>query len=93
MYRDKLEFENYLIRLHFSQRTSLCKFRCVNRKIPTVIVRFVNIEYHDRLCELCDRNTIGDEFHYIFECPYFTKERSEFLKSYLKKKKDLALSK
>ena len=81
MYKEKLEFENYLIKLHFSHRINLCKFRCVNSKLPIVVGKFANIEFHDRVCELCDRNMLGDEFHYIFECPYFTNERSEFLTS------------
>ena len=37
MYKEKLAFESYLIKLHFSHRINLCKFRCVNSKLPIVV--------------------------------------------------------
>ena len=32
-----------------------------------------------RICNLCDENVIGDEFHYILECYYF----NNVLKKYI----------
>jgi hypothetical protein len=33
----------------------------------------------DRICDLCDLEHIGDEFHYLFECTYFERERKQLL--------------
>ena len=57
----------------------LSKFRCVSHRLPVECGRFLNIDRSERLCELCNSNEIGDEFHYIFNCKFFSNERSKFL--------------
>ena len=32
-----------------------------------------------RICNLCDENVIGDEFHYIMECNYFNNVRKTYI--------------
>ena len=34
------------------------------------------------MCPICDLRELGDEFHYIFICPYLRKEREQFIKKY-----------
>jgi hypothetical protein len=36
--------------------------------------RWQNIERNTRLCVLCQKQEIGDEFHYIMECSFNIKE-------------------
>ena len=31
----------------------------------------MNLPYEDRLCTKCSSADIGDEFHYVFGCPFF----------------------
>ena len=31
----------------------------------------MNFSYEDRLCTKCSSADIGDEFHYVFSCPFF----------------------
>ena len=31
-------------------------------------VRYNNVERHHRFCEICNLETVGDEYHYLFEC-------------------------
>ena len=57
----------------------LSKFRCVSHRLPVECGRFLNIDRSERLCELCNSNEIGDEFHYIFNCEFFNNERLKFL--------------
>ena len=33
-------------------------------------------------CTLCDLNVVGDEYHYLLICPYFTKSRENHMKNY-----------
>ena len=44
----------------------------------------MNFSYEDRLCTKCSSAEIGDEFHYIFSCPFFAESRKK------KKKKKLS---
>ena len=41
--------------------------------MPVETGRWQNIELDDRKCTICDKNTLGDEFHYLMEC-HFLKE-------------------
>ena len=76
----KMDFtlEKYQKLLDSPDRINMCKFRCRNIKIP-VVVRGnanINIPYEDRLCTVCNMNVIGDEYHYILQCPFFQPNRS-----------------
>ena len=80
--KQKLEFENYLVELNPADRKSFCRFRCVNNKLPIVTGRYANVPRGDRLCEYCSLNQIGDEFHYLFQCPVFDNYRKQALKKF-----------
>jgi len=83
IYKHCLKFEDYLTKLDYSDRMTLCKFRCGNIKFPSNSQRFD--PSIDKSCNLCDLDLIGDEFHYLFVCKYFNKERSKFLTLYFTK--------
>ena len=36
-------------------------------------------------CRICDKNEIGDEFHYLFICTVFQEDRNRFFKEYYRK--------
>ena len=46
------------------------KFRCGNHNLPIESGCRRGIPHNLRICELCTKD-IGDEFHYIFNCPHF----------------------
>ena len=52
---------------------TLCKFRTTNHKLPIEHGRWntiiSNIQRKNRKCNLCNLEEIGDEFHYISNCP------------------------
>ena len=53
--------------------------------MPVNRLRYQNIPRYDRKCEKCDLNEIGDEFHYLFVCPFLTiPEKNVFLKDITK---------
>ena len=74
--------ECYLLSLTENLYLTLIKFRTSNHKLPVEVGRWENIPYEDRKCSLCDKNGIGDEFHYLLICPYFANDRKLFLKPY-----------
>ena len=48
------------------------RFRTSNYWLPIEVGRWTNVERHNRLCQSCE---IGDEFHYVLQCPNFVTER------------------
>ena len=75
-------FEEYLLNNSIKNRIIMCKFRLGNHKLPIVKGRFLNIAKEERVCNLCNLNLIGDEFHYLFMCSHFNNERTQYLKKY-----------
>ena len=67
---------------HTLHRIALTKFRCGNHRLPVVTGRFNGIERQNRICTLCNLNKIGDEFHYLFECPKLESNRKKYIKAY-----------
>ena len=58
---------------------ALCRFRCSSHKLPIERGRYFNVERNQRLCHFCNSNSLGDEFHYIFECNKFCNERRRYI--------------
>jgi hypothetical protein len=42
------------------------QFRTANHKLPIEIGRWNNTNRNNRICTHCNKNELGDEFHYIF---------------------------
>ena len=82
IYKQKLVFEDYLVHLNPCDRKFFCRFRCLNNKLPIVTGRYANIPREDRICECCSLNQIGDEFHYLFQCPIFENDRKQAMKNF-----------
>ena len=58
--------ETYLNILPKSFGITLCKFRTCNHKLAIERQRYHQIERHHRFCDMCDKDVIGDEFHFLF---------------------------
>ena len=80
-FKDCFEFENYLNLLDDKDRQLLCKFRTCNHRLPIEIGRWQGIERQNRTCNICDKNEIGDEFHYVLQCPSLHDDRRRLLDS------------
>ena len=57
----------------------MIKFRCRNNKLPIEQGSYFNIPRETRCCTKCNLDVLGDEFHVLFVCPFFHKERKLFL--------------
>ena len=82
LFKENLKIESYLKILSKSSYIPLIKFRTANHKLPVEIGRWENIPHAEWKCTLCNKNDIGDEFHYLLVCPYFATERTRLLKPY-----------
>ena len=78
IFKKKIVFENYLTDLEPIHRINLCKFRCANAKLPVHTSHFEPNNTCNK-CTFCDLKETGDEFHYLFKCTLFAKERAIFL--------------
>ena len=67
LYKKEFCFENYFKIWPLPLSKYICKFRCLSHKLPIEKGRFLNIERNERICLLCNKNELGDEFHYLFK--------------------------
>ena len=70
--------EPYLTALPYKQRKMLAKFRTSYHRLPIEKGRHLGLEETDRTCALCGSDSIGDECHYIFYCPFFNAARKMY---------------
>ena len=82
MFKHFFQYEACLNVLPQNLAKIFMKFRLLNHKLPIQKGRFLSIERNNRLCEKCNMNDIGDEFHYSFVCPSLSNARKQFLKPY-----------
>ena len=83
--KNELKFEPYLQDLEPKYVFQLCKFRTESFKSPNVIGRHLNIDSNDRICELCNLQEKGDNYHYLFNCTQFKNERLKYIDLYIDK--------
>ena len=65
--------------IFFYLRIPFIKIRTCNHRLPIETGRWSNIDRNLRMCTMCDRKSIGDEYHYIMECTYFSNERKNIV--------------
>jgi hypothetical protein len=65
--------------LNDKNRFTFCRFRTSNHRLPIEVGRWTNVERHNRLCQLCQSREIGDEFHYVLQCPNFVTDRKNLI--------------
>ena len=70
--------------LNNTQCRILAAFRTRNHRLPIELGRWSNIPISERKCHLCHMD-VGDEFHYLFNCNYFSEERNLHIKSYYRR--------
>jgi len=87
-YKQKFEFEKYLISLPDANRLAFSKFRTSNTRLPVVVGKFkqknnIIIPRENRLCKLCTLEDIGDEYHLLFKCTAtkIVKYRMQYIKT------------
>ena len=79
IFKETFIFEQYFDILDEKDFLTLCKFRTTNHKLPIEHGRWNNIPRENRN-NLCNLEEIGDEFHYILNCPYFKQYRDIYIK-------------
>ena len=82
MFKTVFVQERYISLLPTNLAIKLARFRTTNNSLPVNILRYDAIPRNERLCQKCQQREVGDEFHYIFCCPYFDAKRKGCLSPY-----------
>ena len=85
LYKTSFGFESYLDNLPSCYRIPLTKLRTSNHKLPIEKGRYINLPREERTCNLCNLSNIGDEYHFLLECPVLSDLRSKFIPKYYSK--------
>ena len=83
--KHEMAFEGYLSKYTKKIYSPLLKFRTSNHKLPVERGRWEKKKHNECVCTICNRNMIGDEFHYVLECEAFKEERHALVKRYFYK--------
>ena len=82
LFKDYFGMEVYFDILDNKNVVELCRFRTANHKLPIEIGRWNNTNRNNRICTHCNKNELGDEFHYILDCPFFEQVRNIYIPKY-----------
>ena len=74
--------QNYVLKLPKYYVYAMCKLKCVNHHMPHLIGRYAKSSIDDRKCKICQLNEVGDEFHYLFNCTFFSAQRARYMMRY-----------
>ena len=73
-------FEKYLNSLHFNYRKDLTRLRISSHRLSIEIGRYARINRSNRTCPKCSLGVLGDETHFLLECPTYQASRVHLIK-------------
>ena len=82
LYKPNFGLESYLVSLPWCYRVAFTKLRTSNHKLPIEKGRYRNLPREERKCNLCNLEKIGDEFHFLLECPKLENIRTKYIPKY-----------
>ena len=82
LFKANIGLESYLTKLDGANLLNMFKFRTCNHRFPVEVGRCDDTDLDSRKCELCLKNDIGDNFHYLLICPAFENHRKRFISPY-----------
>ena len=81
IFKDNFQINRYFSFLSNRQCKILTAFRTRNHRLPVEVGRWSSIPLNERVCTFCATD-IGDEYHYIMTCNFFSSQRMKFVKPY-----------
>lgn len=82
IFKTEFALEKYITECQPNVYIPFARIRTTNNRLPIEKGRWENIVRSNRYCTLCNLNLLGDEYHYILECTYFTEKRKLYLPKY-----------
>ena len=81
IFKDTFTRNKYFTFLSNKNCRLLTALRTRNHHFPIEIGRWTSTPLNERICNLCQTD-VGDEFHYILTCKFFTDKRKQYIKPY-----------
>ena len=83
-FKSGLEYECYLDLLPYKLRIGISQLRLSAHQLRIVTGRYSHnrIDRSMRLCTLCDRSDIEDEYHFVIICPAYSHLRQQYINPY-----------
>ena len=83
-FKSTVSFESYLDLLPKNYRIVLSKLRLSSHRLSIETGRHGSnrLDRHERVCNLCTRADIEDEFHFVLICPIYLHLRKKYIKIY-----------
>ncbi len=79
-FKNVFEVEQYVLSFKSRQRRSyLAQLRNGILPLQLEVGRWTNKAVEDRLCLICNNDTVEDEEHFLFHCNFYYGECQEFL--------------
>ena len=85
IFKTEFKMEFYINELQPKFYIPIARYRTANNRLPIERGSWNDTERSQRVCTLCNRNELGDEFHYLFECEFFKETRRLYLPSFYRK--------
>ena len=82
IFKENFRPEHYLTKIPTKFCVTLSKFRMSNHKLKIEVGRWANTPRNERLCDICETQSLGDEFHFLFECSKLNNLRQLYLPNY-----------
>ena len=75
LFKDRIQLEDYLLKLSKKDYLTLVKYRTSNHYLPVETGRWNRTDISERKCLLCNKNDTGDDLHYLLTCSFFNDSR------------------
>lgn len=82
LFKSSFKQEPFIKFLPTNCAIQIVRFRTTNNCIPVNELRYEGIPRQERICSKCNLHELGDEFHYLFVCPFFLTKRKQLLPRY-----------
>ena len=82
MFKTTFTLEKYATEMPLNSAIAFAQFRTTNNKLPIEKGRWDDTNRNPRICNLCNKNALGDEYHVLLECDSFTTQRRLFIPRY-----------
>ncbi len=83
MFKESLNIEDYLkCGMWRRHQVALCKLRTSNHRLAIERLRYIGVEYQQRLCKYCMNigiNVTESEFHFVMVCPLYAQLREQLI--------------
>ena len=67
-HKKTFRFEKYLDNITKDKREALTRFRLSCHTLPIERMRYQQVKREERICPICERKEIGNEWHYLLKC-------------------------